>query len=79
MNDEDLNIENIEDFIDLQNVNKLSESNKLLLDEDISTDEILSALKQTSNSSSPGITGLTYSFYKVFWSDLKYIITNCFK
>ena len=33
-------------------------------------------LKKSKNNTSPGISGFTYSFYKVFWSDLKTFIIN---
>jgi len=38
--------------------------------------EILAALKQTSNNKSPGIDGIPADFYKVFWNDIASYLVN---
>ena len=49
----------------------LSEENKLILEGDISEQEILRAIKSTENNKAPGLDGLPIEFYKMFWADIK--------
>ena len=50
---------------------KLSENDKANLDEQITLNELGSALYKLNNDSAPGIDGLPVSFFKVFWAKLK--------
>ena len=43
----------------------------------ISENEILSALKNSKNGSSPGLDGLLSEVYKFFWNDLKKPFIEC--
>ena len=49
----------------------------------LSVKELANALKKMKNGKSPGIDGISSEFLKVFWTRLKYIITNainyCYK
>ena len=47
---------------------KLSEMSKITADAPFSMRDLTNALKKTPNGTSPGCSGLTYSFYKVFWN-----------
>ena len=47
---------------------QLSEANKNMMDEDLSNDEILKALKKMPNNKSPGPDGIITEFYKMFWN-----------
>ena len=74
--DELITINSISDFLgaDTGNYTKLSENQANDLEGDITGEELLSVLKKTSNDSAPGSSGLSYSFYKFFWGDLKHFI-----
>ena len=49
---------------------KLTEKEKILLEGPIRIDETLFSLKKSSNNTSPGCGGFTYEFFKFFWRDL---------
>ena len=49
---------------------KLTEKEKILLEGPITYDEILFSLKKSSNDTSPGCAGFMYEFFKFFWRDL---------
>ena len=76
-----LTIPTIADFFDNDDINyvSLSPDDKMLLEREIQIKEIYDALKGTKNGGAPGFTGLTFEFYKVFWSKLKFAIFSCFK
>ena len=42
----------------------------------LTIDEVSYALQKTKHNKTPGLDGLPSEFYKVFWKDLKYCITN---
>ena len=42
----------------------------------ITVEELGNTLKKFKNNKSPGIDGISAGFLKVFWNQLKYIITN---
>ena len=77
--DDYLTTSSIDNFLENENTlhKKLSYQQRMDLEVDISLDEIATALKSSKSSSSPGTTGISYGFYKVFWADLKYTIMNC--
>ena len=78
--DENITYESIDEFLGNINIegHELSETQKTYLNAPFTLTEIGESLKSTNNKSSPGMTGFSYSFYKVFWVDLKFIIFNCF-
>ena len=51
---------------DLNN-NKLSESSKDYMDQDLSENEIKNAIKKMKNNKSPGTDGIAIEFYKLYW------------
>ena len=61
-----------------ENVTKLTDEDKLLLDKDVTLIEIETALKQMKNGKSPGIDGLSIEFFKTFWSDIKNLLFNAY-
>ena len=60
----------------IQNIPKLSDVQKNLMEGKISLNELTSYLKKTKNNVSPGSSGFTNEFYKFFWRDLKYFVLN---
>ena len=44
----------------------------------VSSEEAGFALSVMKNDSAPGINGLTTPFYKFFWKDIKYLVTEAF-
>ena len=79
--DQNLSTESISDFIDKNQASfqKLSDKDKIDLNADVTIEELGEALRSSKNTSSPGTSGLTYSFYKCFWLDLKYLIFRSYK
>lgn len=71
-------INNINDFMDGVPIPKISETEQEFCDENISENELLIALKEMKNGTSPGIDGLTVEFYKVFWNHLRNYLLNSF-
>lgn len=60
------------------NIKMLNEEDKKILEEDLTTSELESALKQMKNGKAPGIDGLTSEFYKYFWNDIKDLLHKAF-
>lgn len=56
----------------------LKEEDKKILEEDLTTSELESALKQMKNGKSPGIDGITSEFYKHVWNDIKDLLHKAF-
>lgn len=56
-----------------ENVTKLTDEDKFLLERDVTLTEIETALKQMKNGKSPGIDGLSIEF-KTFWTDIKNLL-----
>ena len=54
----------------------ISDDEKDSLEGRITQDEILAALKTTANGKSPGSDGFPAEFYKMFWLDIKDLLTN---
>ena len=50
---------------------KLTDDQKANCEGEITLEELQQALKTTKNCKSPGIDGLPYEFYKVFWVKIK--------
>ena len=49
----------------------LNDRQRETLEKEVTIKELEIALKGTKNESSPGTTGFTYPFFKVFWQRLK--------
>ena len=58
---------------------KLTNDEKNKIDNIITEQEILKALKASPNNKSPGEDGLPSEFYKVFWNDIKIHLVSCYK
>ncbi len=56
--------------------NKLTQEESDSIEGKISEQELLAALKSTSNGKSPGSDGFTSEFYKLFWVDIKDLLLN---
>ena len=61
---------NNQEFLDEDDIN--------LLDNEISENEVLRALKASNNKSAPGLDGLPCEVYKVLWIDIKNLILESF-
>ena len=56
------------------NIPKLSESQQEQLEGSLTYDECLNTLKNMKHNKSPGNSGFTVEFYKVFWKDIGYFL-----
>ena len=63
-------------FLNPNNAIQVSEEDNELLNKHISENDLLMALKNSNNSSAPGIDGLPGEVYKFFWVDLKIHLLN---
>ncbi len=63
--------ENIQFNIQNDNNPSISDRDKVLMDRDISIDDLKHALKCMPNNKTPGCDGLPADFYKVFWNRIK--------
>ena len=68
-----------EQFINNLHVPQLSQEQSEQLEQDLSEQEVLAALKTMRNNSAPGFSGLTTSFLKFFWSKIKEMLVNSLK
>ena len=68
--------QSIENFLgpSSQSMPKLSEHQKIKMEENLSLDELTKYLKKCKNNVAPGSSGFTFDFYKFFWSDIKHYI-----
>ena len=57
-----------------ENPKKLSDSDSLKLEGEITYNEIAPALKNMKNEKSPGNDGFTAEFFKFFWPDMGHYI-----
>ena len=64
---------------DLDNAPSLSNYHLEVLSNDITQEELLSALKKMKQSSAPGSDGLTVKFYIHFWNVIKDDLLDCYK
>ena len=67
---QDIREEDIDDYLQDFNPNKLTENEKEDLNQLINNDEILNAIQQLSNNKSPELDGLTAESYKIFRYDI---------
>ena len=66
-------------FLDPLNSPRLDERQKNDLDQDVTEDEVLSALKLMKNGAAPGLDGIPIEVYKVLWQDIKTPLINCIR
>ena len=55
---------------------KISDEQKERMEGLLTTEELTKYLKKTRNNTAPGTSGFTSEFFKFFWIDLKFFITN---
>ncbi len=72
------NFNELNDFHSTLDIPKLCNEEKDFIDKPLTIDEIGRALQKMNNGSSPGLDGLTTSFYKTFWLHLKDILFDSF-
>ena len=60
----------------LENVEKVSKKTKEELERELTEQEMYNTLITMQDGKSPGQDGLTTSFYKVFWQDIKILFIN---
>lgn len=70
--------EHVHNFMKDEHFPSLNEEEAELCEGLVSEHEIGIALQSMKNGSSPGCDGLTVEFYKVFWNQIKYILTKAF-
>ena len=70
------NEESANEFVNNLQIPKLTEAEKIQLECNITEKELGIALKGLNNKSAPGSDGLTASFYKFFWCQIKDMVTN---
>ena len=66
-------------FLDPANQIQVNDDDRTNLNMNISEIELLSALKNSKNGSSPGIDGLSSEVYKFFWPDIKTPLLDCIR
>ena len=60
------------------NLPQLQATEISLCDENISPEEVARSLKELSNDKTPGSDGFSINFYKFFWPDIKFLLTDSF-
>ena len=81
---EDINVANNEHdvFINEFLINDeqifINEDDELILNNILTSQELLSALKKSNNKSAPGTDGLPCEIYKMFWKDIKDPLLACY-
>ena len=65
-----------EDFLNVIDVQKLSENQVKLCEEDLTKKDLYKSLRSMQNAKSPGNDGLTKECHETFWDDLKEIFVN---
>ena len=68
------NLDGIKDYINDINHDKISDSDKNLLETNLSIEEVGKALFGLSNDASPGIDGIPAGWYKVFYNRIKLLL-----
>ncbi len=65
-------------FIESGDGNVLEDSDKSILNNELTSEEILNALKTSNNKSAPGSDGLPGEVYKFFWNELQDPLLDCY-
>ncbi len=68
----------MDEFIQEVDLPTLSDNEVAFCDSPITEKELAKALKGMKNGSSPGYDGIPTEFYKVFWSDIKAPLLECY-
>ena len=63
----------------IKTIKKVNEDDKMRMDAEITEEEVRRTLKNTRNNISPGSSGFSGDFYKVFWFYLKNIAVNAIR
>ena len=66
----------IETFLDIEHIPTLTEAESNSIEGDFTEAEIKEVLRKTKNESSPGPSGIPFTFYKLFWEDLKGLLVK---
>jgi exonuclease III len=66
-------------FLNQNNMPKLDEDEKTLLEQEITINEIAQAIADLPNGKTPGTDGFPVDFYKVFWPKIKDMVFNSIK
>ena len=76
--DQELEIYSIEQFLGTPQapVNRISDDERTTMAGPITVQELTAYLKKSKNNVSPGSSGFTNEFYKFFWRDLKFFVSN---
>lgn len=61
-----------------ENVTKITDEDKFILEKDVTLPEIKTALKQMKNGKSPGIDGLLIEVFKTFWTKIQNLLFNAY-
>ena len=67
---------NLDNQLKNYNIKKLNKEQASDMEGYLSITELGVTLKNTKNNKTPGLDGFSFEFWKVFWKDLKYCITN---
>ena len=67
-----------DDLFEKVKMPQLNTLDKNICDQNLTLQEVASALKELPNDKSPGSDGFTTNFYKLFWPDIKNILFNSY-
>ena len=76
--DHNVNEEQHNQFIDDSDGNIINDLDKIILNHELTINELSYALKKSNCNSAPGSDGLAGEIYKCFWDDLKDPLMDCF-
>ena len=71
--------EDLSAYLDKISIPQISNSTKIICDDELTLEEIHKAVKSLAVNKTPGIDGLPVKFYRVFWEDIKDILLNTYK
>ena len=74
-----LNNEDLSAYLDEISIPQISNSTKIICDDELTLEEIHKAVKSLALNITPRIDGLLVEFYRVFWEDIKDILLNTYK
>ena len=66
----------IETFLDIENIPKLTTAESNSIEGEFTENELKEVLRRTKNESAPGPSGIPFTFYKLFWEDLKGLLVK---
>ena len=74
-----INNEDLSAYLDKISIPQISNSTKIICDDELTLEEIHKAVKSLALNKTPGIDGLPVEFYRVFWEDIKDILLSTYK